>query len=206
MIGNCFFLLQVKCTMSSSVKIIFYWAWLIISVWKIEPKSKETTVNYFMLRHFRLIEEQWEQCVSTENNKTESYGLLFHLLKLPSKPPRVCEPQIARIELCRRPFSFKNSNVKMSPFIVIRRYLYISLLGLLDKKKSNRNLPFAFAVNLVKTDLNFFHALSESYSVGRVFQILRFFSLEVIQVYLLKVFSFLFQLETSVTLSTPASW
>ena len=82
--------------------------------------------------------------------------------------------------------------MKMSPFIVIRRYLCIFLLGLLDKKKSNRNLPFAFAVNLIKTDVHFFHALSESYSVGRVFQILRFFSLEVIQVYLLKVFSFSF--------------
>ena len=83
--------------------------------------------------------------------------------------------------------------MKMSPFTVIRRYLCIFLLGLLDKKKSNRNLPFAFAVNLIKTDVHFiFHALSESYSVGRVFQILRFFSLEVIQVYLLKVFSFSF--------------
>ena len=96
--------------------------------------------------------------------------------------------------------------MKMSPFIVIRRYLCIFLLGLLDKKKSNRNLPFALAVNLIKTDVHFFHALSESYSVGRLFQIFRFFSLEVIQVYLLKVFSFLFQLETSVALSTPASW
>ena len=40
--------------------------------------------------------------------------------------------------------------MKISTFIVIRRYLCISLLGLLDKRKSRRNLPFAFAVNLVK--------------------------------------------------------
>ena len=38
----------------------------------------------------------------------------------------------------------------MSTFIVIRRYLCITLLDLLDKGKSRRNLPFAFAVNLVK--------------------------------------------------------
>ena len=40
--------------------------------------------------------------------------------------------------------------MKMSTFIVIRRYLCITLLDLLDKGKSRRNLPFAFAVNLVK--------------------------------------------------------
>ena len=40
--------------------------------------------------------------------------------------------------------------MKISTFIVIRRYLCISLLGLLDKRISRRNLPFAFAVNLVK--------------------------------------------------------
>ena len=27
------------------------WAWLLISVWKIDPKLKETTVNYFDLRY-----------------------------------------------------------------------------------------------------------------------------------------------------------
>ena len=55
----------------------------------------------------------------------------------------------------------------------------ISLLGLLDKKKSRRNLPFAFAVNLVKNLVHFFHAPSVSYSVGRAFQnkILWFFFL-----------------------------
>ena len=96
--------------------------------------------------------------------------------------------------------------MKMSPFIVIRRYLCIFLLGLLDKKKSNRNLPFAFAVNLIKTDVHFFHALSESYSVGRVFQILRFFFSRSDPSLFTEGFLFLFQLETSVTLSTPASW
>ena len=39
----------MKCMMSASVNIIVYWAWLIISLWEIEPKSKETTVNYFAL-------------------------------------------------------------------------------------------------------------------------------------------------------------
>ena len=41
------FLLQMKCAMSASVEIIFFWAWLIILVWENEPKLKETTVNYF---------------------------------------------------------------------------------------------------------------------------------------------------------------
>ena len=40
--------------------------------------------------------------------------------------------------------------MKISAFIVIRRYLCIFLLGVLVKKKSKRNLPSAFAVNLVK--------------------------------------------------------
>ena len=40
--------------------------------------------------------------------------------------------------------------MKICVFIVIRRYLCMSLLGVLDEKKSKRNLPFAFAVNLVK--------------------------------------------------------
>ena len=40
--------------------------------------------------------------------------------------------------------------MKISAFIVNRRYSCIFLLGVLDKKKSRRNLPFAFAVNLVK--------------------------------------------------------
>ena len=40
--------------------------------------------------------------------------------------------------------------MKICVFIVFRRYLCMSLLGVLDEKKSKRNLPFAFAVNLVK--------------------------------------------------------
>ena len=54
--GECF-LLQIKCMMSASVEFIFYWARLIISVWDNEPKLKETTVNYFALRHHWSIEE-----------------------------------------------------------------------------------------------------------------------------------------------------
>ena len=43
--------------MSASVEIIFFWAWLIILVEENEPKSKETTVNYFKCRHHLSIEE-----------------------------------------------------------------------------------------------------------------------------------------------------
>ena len=43
--------------MSASVKVIFFWAWLIILVWENEPKLKETTVNYFEFRHHRSVEE-----------------------------------------------------------------------------------------------------------------------------------------------------
>ena len=46
-----------KCVMSASVEIIFFWAWLIILVEENEPKSKETTVNYFEYRHHLSIEE-----------------------------------------------------------------------------------------------------------------------------------------------------
>ena len=40
--------------------------------------------------------------------------------------------------------------MRISAFIVNRRYSCIFMLGVLDKKKSRRNLPFAFAVNMVK--------------------------------------------------------
>ena len=50
------FLLQMKCMLSASVEIIFYWAWLIISAWENKPKLKETTVNHFALRHYWWIE------------------------------------------------------------------------------------------------------------------------------------------------------
>ena len=56
--------------------------------------------------------------------------------------------------------------MKIYAFIVIRRYLCISLLDLLDKKKNRQNLPFAFSVNYVKSPVHFFHMLSVSYSVG----------------------------------------
>ena len=36
---------------SASVEIIFLRAGVIISVWENEPKLKETTANYFVLRH-----------------------------------------------------------------------------------------------------------------------------------------------------------
>ena len=58
-----YFLLQMKCMMSASVEGTFYRAWLMISVWEIEPKLKETTVSYFALRHHWWIEE-WEEWVS----------------------------------------------------------------------------------------------------------------------------------------------
>ena len=96
--------------------------------------------------------------------------------------------------------------MKMSPFIVIRRYLCIFLLGLLDKKKSNRNLPFAFAVNLIKTDVHFFpRALGVIFCRTSVPNSPIFFSRSDPSLFT-EGFLFLFQLETSVTLSTPASW
>ena len=73
---------------------------------------------------------------------------------------------MARIELCHLPFICKDSNVKIYAFIVIRRYLCISLLDLLDKKKNRQNLPFVFSVNYVKSPVHFYHMLSVSYSVG----------------------------------------
>ena len=73
---------------------------------------------------------------------------------------------MARTELCHLPFICKGSNVKIYAFIVIRRYLCISLLDLLDKKKNRQNLPFVFSVNYVKSPVHFFHMLSVSYSVG----------------------------------------
>ena len=51
------FLLQRKCSMSASVEILFFWAWLIILVQENEPKLKETTVNYFEFKHHPSIEE-----------------------------------------------------------------------------------------------------------------------------------------------------
>ena len=52
-----YFLLQVRCMMSASVEIIFYWAWIVISVWENEPKLKKTRVtNHFMLRNHWSIE------------------------------------------------------------------------------------------------------------------------------------------------------
>ena len=54
--GQGMFLPQMLYTKPPSAKIASYWAWLIISVCENEPKSKETTVNYFQLRHHRSIE------------------------------------------------------------------------------------------------------------------------------------------------------
>ena len=48
---------QMKSVISASLEIIFFWAWLIISVCENEPKLKETTVNYFVLRYQRSLEE-----------------------------------------------------------------------------------------------------------------------------------------------------
>ena len=41
---NC--LLQMKCIMSASVEIIFYWAWLIISVWdKVNARTRNVIIH-----------------------------------------------------------------------------------------------------------------------------------------------------------------
>ena len=62
------FLLPMKCMMSASVEIIFYWVQLIILVGENEPKLKEMTVNYFVLRHQWSIEEY--TCENSESVKT----------------------------------------------------------------------------------------------------------------------------------------
>ena len=87
--------------------------------------------------------------------------------------------------------------MKIYAFIVIRRYLCISLLDLLDKKKNRQNLPFVFSVNYVKSPVHstcsLYHILLDECSKTKFFN---WFSFQMIQVYLLKNFSFLFQLET----------
>ena len=105
---------------------------------------------------------------------------------------------MARIQLCLLPFTFKAVIWKYLRLLLLEDICVFLCWVWLDKKKSRRNLPFAFAVNLLKNLFHFFHALSASYSVGRAFQnkILRFFSRQMTQIYLLKVFSFLFSLST----------
>ena len=77
---ECFFL-QMKCMLSASVEIISYWAWLIISVWKNEPKLKETTVNHFGLRHYRWIEvytcSEHGKSVKTIHQNRMSFSYIF---------------------------------------------------------------------------------------------------------------------------------
>ena len=48
-----------------------------------------------------------------------------------SKPPRVCERKMVRIELCRLPFSFQSSNVKISAILgVVRLGAIYFLIGM----------------------------------------------------------------------------
>ena len=58
------FIFQMQCMVSALVEIIFYCAWLIILVWVNEPKSKETTVKYFALRHHRRLKSVHVRTVS----------------------------------------------------------------------------------------------------------------------------------------------
>ena len=67
------FLLQRKCAMSALVEIIFFRAWLIILVWENEPKLKETTVNYFELRHHQWIEEYTRDKCELVNQDARMY-------------------------------------------------------------------------------------------------------------------------------------
>ena len=97
------FLLQMKCAMSASVEIIFFWAWLIILVWENEPKLKETTVNYFEFRHHQSIEEctrdnselvnqdariQWASLISSL--EVARYECLPYSFSLTFQPPLFC--------------------------------------------------------------------------------------------------------------------
>ena len=94
------FLLQMKYAMSASVEIILFWAYLIILVRESEPKLKETTVNYFKLRHHRSIEEYTLDNSETVNQdariawaslmsslEVARYDCLPHLFSLALQPP-----------------------------------------------------------------------------------------------------------------------
>ena len=65
-IGECF-VLQMKCVISASVKIVFYWARLVIWFGKMWQNWKTRPVNYFALRHHKSIEEN--TCENTESLK-----------------------------------------------------------------------------------------------------------------------------------------
>ena len=77
---------------------------------------------------------------------------------------------MARIQLCLLPFTFKAVIWKYLRLLLLEDICVFLCWVWLDKKKSRRNLLFAFAVNLLKNLFHFFHALSASYSVGRAFQ------------------------------------
>ena len=66
--------------MSASVEIVFYWVWLIILVWENKPKLQETMVNYFMSRHYWLIEEYTRENSDSVKQHSKSYWLLLNLL------------------------------------------------------------------------------------------------------------------------------
>ena len=75
----------MKCMTSALVEIIFYWAWLIISVWENEQKLKEKTVNYFALRHHWSIEE----CTREHSESGKHYARI------------VCVSLISTLEVAR---------------------------------------------------------------------------------------------------------
>ena len=99
-LGKESFLLQMKYAMSASVEIILFWAYLIILVRESEPKLKETTVNYFKLRHHRSIEEYTRDNSETVNQdaritwaslmsslEVARYDCLPHRFSLALQPP-----------------------------------------------------------------------------------------------------------------------
>ena len=144
--------------------------------------------------------ELWEQLQNTPQliymslNKNSVYCVMPRSSKLPthvSEAEMSCRVFWSLAELCHLPFICKGSNVKIYAFIVIRRYLCISLLDLLDKK--NYEPWTMLKVLSISSTCSLYHILLDECSKTKFFN---WFSFQMIQVYLLKNFSFLFQLET----------
>ena len=152
----------MKCMISLSVKITFFWALLIISVWEIEPKTKETTVNYFALRHYWSIEE-WEQWVSkTIRQNRMGFSYIFSwscqvwLLSQPFFPSVSVISAVTAYNvgvfkiLAGFHFSITEVNSKrQSSFLFSLKVELMLLLAILNRLKSFRWYFVMFAINWI---------------------------------------------------------
>ena len=103
------FLLQMKYAMSASVEIILFRAYLIILVRESEPKLKETTVNYFKLRHHRSIEEYTRDNSETVNQDARiTWASLMSSLEvarydgLPHRFSLALQPPLFRVKIKKK--------------------------------------------------------------------------------------------------------